>query len=109
MNQVPGIFPSFMGSAPGRHSAQTDAVFDDVEQFTIGHSLGAFFPHVWRGRIHMAAHFVLAAPIVRMAGSAVIRPLCSRIGKHFRPVDYPLPLILPPPMPPHTSLRCPAP
>jgi hypothetical protein len=76
MNQFPGILFSGFGPAPSRHAGQSNTVFDDVEQLTVGHPLSTFLPHVGRRRIHPLPHLDLAATVVRMTESAVIRPMC---------------------------------
>src|SRR6476646_882894 len=79
MNQFPGILSRRVGAAPSGHAAQSDAIFDDVEQLTVGHSLSAFLPHVWGGRIHPLPHLGLAATVVSMTQSAVIGPMRFRV------------------------------
>src|ERR1700687_3071127 len=81
VGKLPGAFFAVFCAAPGRHSTETDAVFDDVEQFAIRHPLGALFPHVWSMRIHLTSHFRFAAAVVGMTQGAVVRPMCSPLCK----------------------------
>src|SRR5215831_6923264 len=73
----------FLAVAPRRHSAQPNPVLDDVEQLAIREPLRVLFSHVRRGRIHLPAHVRLTAAVVRMAESAVVRPVGSRFRKHL--------------------------
>src|SRR5256885_5351862 len=94
VNQLPGILRIlFRAATPCRHSAQANTVFDDIEQLTVSHSLRAFFPHIWRGGVHLPPHGVVAAAVICMADCAVVRPMRSRLGKDFARVRDWIPLV----------------
>src|SRR5258708_36493496 len=88
MDQLPRIPLAMLSAAPGRHSAQTNAVFDDVEQFFVCEFLGALLSHIRRMRVHPAAHLDLTASIVGMTECAVVGPMRHCFIQNFFGFGY---------------------
>src|SRR5580704_16798409 len=69
-------------TGPRRHPCQADAILNDEEQFAVRQLLRFGTTHVRGRRIRAPSHQRLAAPVIRMTGGAMVRPVRTGLGQN---------------------------
>ena len=76
--QLPGIHVPIAWLAERGHTSETYTIINRIVNFAVGLGLGCGLPHVGRWRVHGSAQHGISAPVVGVAGGAVIGPV--RLG-----------------------------
>src|SRR5450755_1803696 len=81
--QLPTILLRAVAVAKRGHTGEADPVLDDPEQFAVRKFLRFGQAQIRRLRVHALAVHGVATAVVAMAGSAVIREVCSRLPQRL--------------------------